>query len=107
MKAVQSFETEDKSQIVKLIHQIKQLELKNFDNENEVDRQQIENQALLDRNKELNQDIEVLHSKFKSKETEMHGEQTGWINKYHDQIDRMTNLEKLNADRIERAEEKY
>ena len=90
-----------------LTKEIKAFETLKFTQENEIERQQIENLSLLKRNKELNGDIESMHEQFKTKETDMHKEQEEWIAKYHDQIDRMTKLGKLNQEKMQESEANY
>ena len=54
-----------------------------FKTSNELDWVNIENNSLLDWNRELNGDIDTMHSKIRMKEAEMHNEQEEWISKYH------------------------
>lgn len=66
-----------------------------FKFQTEVERLNVENEALLKRNKELNTDIDKMHRQLKEVETHMHGEQSEWISKYHDQIEKVKHLENL------------
>ena len=66
-----------------------------FKFQTEVERLNVENEALLKRNKELNTDIDKMHRQLKEVETHRHGEQSEWISKYHDQIEKVKHLENL------------
>jgi len=67
----------------------------NFKSSTEIERLNVENEALLKWNKELNSDIDKMHRQLKDMESHMHGEQSEWISKYHDQIEKVKHLESL------------
>ena len=78
-----------------------------IDLERESDRLNIENDSLLRWNKELNANIDRLQTKIKEVESSMHGEQQEWIWKYHDQIDKVAELERINDDNERKAKAQY